>query len=71
MTWSLYISITFFLNSTGFPIPYRQETEATTKMSRRPESREEVVLKRIFSSSSLIDKSFSIKTPVTGIKASG
>ena len=41
-------------------MPYKQETEATTSTSRRPERREEVVLKRSFSISSLIDKSFSI-----------
>jgi hypothetical protein len=54
-----------------FPIPYKQETDATTKISLRPESNEAVVDIRIFSSSSLMDKSFSIKDSVTGIKASG
>jgi hypothetical protein len=39
-----------------------------TKISLRPESSEAVVDIRIFSSSSLMDKSFSMKTPVTGIK---
>ena len=37
-----------------------QDTEATTKTSRRPERREEVVLNRSFSISSLMDKSFSM-----------
>src|SRR5690606_41841036 len=60
MTWSLRMDTTFFLNSTGLPIPYRQDTEATTITSRRPESREEVVLNRSFSISSLMERSFSI-----------
>jgi len=54
------MGMTFFLNSTGFPIPYKQETEATTNTSLLPESREEVVLNLSRSISSLIDKSFSI-----------
>ena len=41
-------------------MPYKQDTEATTMTSRRPESREEVVLKRNFSISSLMERSFSI-----------
>ena len=52
--------ITFFLNSFGFPIPYRQDTDATTNTSRLPESREEEVLNRKRSISSLMDKSFSM-----------
>ena len=63
--------MTFFWNSTGFPIPYKHETDEITIISLRPESRAEVVLKRSFSNSSLMDKSFSIYVPVTGIKASG
>ena len=40
---------TFFWNSAGFPIPYKQETDATTITSLLPDKREEVVLKRNFS----------------------
>ena len=50
----------FFLNSTGLPIPYKQETEATTITSLFPESKDEVVLNLNFSILSFIDKSFSI-----------
>ena len=46
--------------SDGFPIPYRHETELTTITSLRPDSSELVELRRSFSISSLIDKSFSI-----------
>ena len=40
------MTITFFLNSTGFPIPYKQETEAMTKTSLLPDKRAEEVLMR-------------------------
>ena len=54
------IFIVFFLYSTGLPIPYRQETDATTITSLRPLKRLDVVLNLSFSISSLIDKSFSM-----------
>ena len=50
---------------------YKQETEEMTMISLLPDSNEETVDILIFSNSSLMDRSFSIKTPVTGIKASG
>ena len=56
--WPTWIGITFFLNSVGLPIPYKQETEATTKTSLLPDNKEEVVLNLKRSISSLIDKSF-------------
>ncbi|MFQ3181152.1 MAG: hypothetical protein ACI9Z4_000744, partial [Polaribacter sp.] len=40
---------------------YKQETEATIKTSRLPQSREEVALIRKRLISSLMDKSFSIR----------
>ncbi len=52
-------------------MPYKQETDATTNTSRRPDNSEEVVLSLNFSISSLIDKSFSMYVPVVGIYASG
>ena len=48
------------LNSTGLPIPYRHETDATTITSLLPESNVEVVLSLNFSISSFMDKSFSM-----------
>ena len=39
---------TFFWNSTGFPIPYKHDTDATTNTSRLPDKRAEVVLRRSF-----------------------
>tara|TARA_B100000513_G_scaffold133_1_gene139 strand:+ start:1010 stop:1189 length:180 start_codon:yes stop_codon:yes gene_type:complete len=59
------------LNSDGFPIPYIQDTEATTIISSLPESKEEVALNLNFSICSLIDKSFSIYRPEEGMYASG
>ena len=56
-----------FLNSFGFPIPYRQETDATTIISLLPDRSEDVVLSLNFSISSLIDRSFSIYSPELGM----
>ena len=53
-------SIILFLNSDGLPIPYIQETEATTITSRLPDSSADVADSLSFSISSLICKSFSI-----------
>ena len=64
---SIEISITCFLNSLGFPIPYMHETDATTIMSFLPYNKDEVALSLYFSICSFIDKSFSIYSPDEGI----
>jgi hypothetical protein len=69
IVWSLLLQLRFS-EIQRITIPYKQETDATTKISRRPESRDEVVLNRIFSSSSLMDKSFN-ENSCYGINASG
>ncbi len=52
--------------SAGLPHPYRHDTLDTTTTSRRPDSSVATVLRRIFSISSLIDRSFSIYVSVEG-----
>ena len=59
-TSDLEIFTTLFLNSLGFPIPYKHETDAITMTSFLPESSDDTVLSLSFSISSLIDRSFSI-----------
>ena len=54
------IFIVFFLYSTGLPIPYRQETDATTIISLRPLKRLDVVLNLSFSIFFISVISFSI-----------
>ncbi|OPZ25357.1 MAG: hypothetical protein BWZ00_01859 [Bacteroidetes bacterium ADurb.BinA174] len=54
------ISIVVLLKSSGFPMPYRHETDETTITSLRPESNDEVAAKRSFSISSLMERSFSM-----------
>ena len=46
--------------SSGFPIPYIHETDATTITSLLPDNKAEVVLNLNFSISSFIERSFSI-----------
>ena len=57
--------------SAGFPMPYRHETLEMTITSRLPESRADAALRRSFSISSLMLRSFSMYVSVTGRYASG